>query len=181
MPIHQYQQKVCTRVYLLGNLISFHAQVVAEARSSEAFVALCLLTVAGTSLLTQQLGFSDTVRHLFSEIEDVWDSYMFLMCRFLNILFLLFFSCAAWCIFGWSIISRNKFPNADWSWYKTIQRLTPWIIFCSYWDFHRHAGTSMETFHRLCLGKLSVIFWGKKKLIENVLENVYHCLGLQYI
>lgn len=71
MPIHQYQQKVCTRVYLLGNLISFHAQVVAEARSSEAFVALCLLTVAGTSLLTQQLGFSDTVRHLFSEIEDV--------------------------------------------------------------------------------------------------------------
>ena len=71
MPIHQYQQKVCTRVYLLGNLISFYAQVVAEARSSEAFVALCLLTVAGTSLLTQQLGFSDTVRHLFSEIEDV--------------------------------------------------------------------------------------------------------------
>ena len=36
-------------------------QVVAETRSSEAFVALCLLTVAGTSLLTQKLGFSDTV------------------------------------------------------------------------------------------------------------------------
>ncbi|KAI4367164.1 hypothetical protein MLD38_022932 [Melastoma candidum] len=36
-------------------------EVVAEARSSEAFVALCLLTVAGTSLLTQQLGFSDTL------------------------------------------------------------------------------------------------------------------------
>ncbi|KAJ6345656.1 hypothetical protein OIU78_008334 [Salix suchowensis] len=36
-------------------------EVVAEARSSEAFVALCLLTVAGTSLLTQKLGFSDTV------------------------------------------------------------------------------------------------------------------------
>lgn len=36
-------------------------QVVAEARSSEAFVALCLLTVAGTSLITQKLGFSDTV------------------------------------------------------------------------------------------------------------------------
>nr|GMD02716.1 K(+) efflux antiporter 3, chloroplastic-like isoform X5 [Ipomoea batatas] len=38
-----------------------HFEVVAEARSSEAFVALCLLTVAGTSLLTQQLGFSDTL------------------------------------------------------------------------------------------------------------------------
>ncbi|KAL6012748.1 K(+) efflux antiporter 3, chloroplastic [Asimina triloba] len=36
-------------------------QVVAESRSSEAFVALCLLTVAGTSLLTQTLGFSDTL------------------------------------------------------------------------------------------------------------------------
>ncbi|KAJ0010122.1 hypothetical protein Pint_33523 [Pistacia integerrima] len=36
-------------------------EVVAEARSSEAFIALCLLTVAGTSLLTQQLGFSDTL------------------------------------------------------------------------------------------------------------------------
>lgn len=36
-------------------------EVVAESRSSEAFVALCLLTVAGTSLLTQMLGFSDTL------------------------------------------------------------------------------------------------------------------------
>lgn len=36
-------------------------EVVAEARSSEAFVALCLLTVAGTSLVTQKLGFSDTL------------------------------------------------------------------------------------------------------------------------
>ncbi|XP_030538281.1 K(+) efflux antiporter 3, chloroplastic [Rhodamnia argentea] len=36
-------------------------EVVAEARSSEAFVALCLLTVAGTSLTTQMLGFSDTL------------------------------------------------------------------------------------------------------------------------
>ncbi|KAL4179984.1 hypothetical protein AMTRI_Chr13g122900 [Amborella trichopoda] len=36
-------------------------EVVAESRSSEAFVALCLLTVAGTSLLTQTLGFSDTL------------------------------------------------------------------------------------------------------------------------
>ncbi|XP_039803946.1 K(+) efflux antiporter 3, chloroplastic-like [Panicum virgatum] len=36
-------------------------EFVAESRSSEAFVALCLLTVAGTSLITQQLGFSDTL------------------------------------------------------------------------------------------------------------------------
>ncbi|XP_051136781.1 K(+) efflux antiporter 3, chloroplastic [Andrographis paniculata] len=36
-------------------------EVVADARSSEAFVALCLLTVAGTSLITQKLGFSDTL------------------------------------------------------------------------------------------------------------------------
>ncbi|CAL8175678.1 unnamed protein product [Prunus armeniaca] len=43
--------------FLLRRVFEF----VAEARSSEAFVALCLLTVAGTSLLTQQLGFSDTL------------------------------------------------------------------------------------------------------------------------
>ncbi|XP_065870634.1 K(+) efflux antiporter 3, chloroplastic [Euphorbia lathyris] len=36
-------------------------EVVAEARSSEAFIALCLLTVTGTSLATQKLGFSDTL------------------------------------------------------------------------------------------------------------------------
>ena len=36
-------------------------EVVAAARSQEAFVALCLLTVTGTSLLTQKLGFSDTL------------------------------------------------------------------------------------------------------------------------
>ncbi|KAK1277866.1 hypothetical protein QJS04_geneDACA003351 [Acorus gramineus] len=36
-------------------------EVVAESRSSEAFVALCLLAVSGTSLLTQKLGFSDTL------------------------------------------------------------------------------------------------------------------------
>jgi Kef-type K+ transport system membrane component KefB len=35
-------------------------QVVAESRSDETFVALCLLTVTGASLLTQKLGFSDT-------------------------------------------------------------------------------------------------------------------------
>ncbi|KAM3742562.1 hypothetical protein ACB098_07G077400 [Castanea mollissima] len=43
--------------YLLRRVFEF----VAEARSSEGFVALCLLTVAGTSLLTQKLGFSDTL------------------------------------------------------------------------------------------------------------------------
>lgn len=36
-------------------------EIVAGARSTEAFVALCLLTVTGTSLLTQKLGFSDTL------------------------------------------------------------------------------------------------------------------------
>lgn len=35
-------------------------QVVAESRSDETFVALCLLTVTGASLITQKLGFSDT-------------------------------------------------------------------------------------------------------------------------
>ncbi|KAG2622206.1 hypothetical protein PVAP13_3NG276500 [Panicum virgatum] len=43
--------------YLMRRVFEF----VAESRSSEAFVALCLLTVAGTSLITQQLGFSDTL------------------------------------------------------------------------------------------------------------------------
>ncbi|KAG9445890.1 hypothetical protein H6P81_012018 [Aristolochia fimbriata] len=43
--------------YLLRRIF----EVVAETRSSEAFVALCLLTVAGTSLVTQKLGFSDTL------------------------------------------------------------------------------------------------------------------------
>ncbi|MCO5612748.1 hypothetical protein L7F22_067017 [Adiantum nelumboides] len=36
-------------------------EVVADSRSSEAFNALCLLTVTGTSLVTQKLGFSDTL------------------------------------------------------------------------------------------------------------------------
>ncbi|KAK4271358.1 hypothetical protein QN277_020062 [Acacia crassicarpa] len=36
-------------------------EVVADARSSEAFVALCLITIAGTSLFTQKLGFSDSL------------------------------------------------------------------------------------------------------------------------
>ena len=35
--------------------------MVAESRSDETFVALCLLTVTGASLLTQRMGFSDTM------------------------------------------------------------------------------------------------------------------------
>lgn len=36
-------------------------ELVAEAKSSETFIALCLLSVTGASLLTQRLGFSDTL------------------------------------------------------------------------------------------------------------------------
>ncbi|CAI7809203.1 unnamed protein product, partial [Closterium sp. NIES-54] len=36
-------------------------EFVAESRSTEAFVALCLLTVTGTSLITSKLGFSDSL------------------------------------------------------------------------------------------------------------------------
>ena len=43
-----------------GVMLAACAQV-AEARSDETFVALCLLTVTGASLLTQKLGFSDTM------------------------------------------------------------------------------------------------------------------------
>lgn len=35
--------------------------VVAESKSQEAFISLCLLTVAGTSFITAELGFSDTL------------------------------------------------------------------------------------------------------------------------
>ena len=35
--------------------------MVAQSRNSETFIALCLLTVAGTSLITQRLGLSDTM------------------------------------------------------------------------------------------------------------------------
>lgn len=35
--------------------------MVAESRSDEAFFALCLLTVTGAALLTEKLGFSDTL------------------------------------------------------------------------------------------------------------------------
>ncbi|KAK9810162.1 hypothetical protein WJX72_005895 [[Myrmecia] bisecta] len=48
---------------LLGGRIILRRifELVAEARSDETFVALCLLTVTGASLLTQKLGFSDTM------------------------------------------------------------------------------------------------------------------------
>ncbi|GLC53047.1 hypothetical protein PLESTB_000702300 [Pleodorina starrii] len=36
-------------------------EMVAQSRNSETFIALCLLTVAGTSLITQKLGLSDTM------------------------------------------------------------------------------------------------------------------------
>ncbi|PRW56322.1 K(+) efflux antiporter chloroplastic [Chlorella sorokiniana] len=36
-------------------------ELVAEAKSEETFVALCLLTVTGASLITQRMGFSDTL------------------------------------------------------------------------------------------------------------------------
>lgn len=36
-------------------------ELVAEARSEETFIALCLLSVTGASLLTQRMGFSDTL------------------------------------------------------------------------------------------------------------------------
>lgn len=48
-------------VYVSINLKWKLLQIVANSRSAEAFVAMCLLTVTGTSLLTQKLGFSDTV------------------------------------------------------------------------------------------------------------------------
>jgi hypothetical protein len=49
---------------------------VANSRSSEAFVAMCLLTVTGTSLLTQKLGFSDTVSgyNLFT-LASLYDEF----------------------------------------------------------------------------------------------------------
>jgi Kef-type K+ transport system membrane component KefB/voltage-gated potassium channel Kch len=50
-------------VLLLGGrfLLRRVFELVAEARSDETFVALCLLSVTGASLATQRLGFSDTL------------------------------------------------------------------------------------------------------------------------
>lgn len=43
------------------HLLLFCVQMVANSRSSEAFIAACLLTVGGSSLLTKQMGLSDTL------------------------------------------------------------------------------------------------------------------------
>ncbi|CAG9465914.1 unnamed protein product [Pedinophyceae sp. YPF-701] len=49
-------------IVLIGRyLVRYIFAVVASARSNEAFVALCLLAVTGTSFATQSLGFSDTL------------------------------------------------------------------------------------------------------------------------
>jgi Kef-type K+ transport system membrane component KefB len=50
-------------IVLLGGRIFMRRifELVAEARSEETFIALCLLTVTGASLLTQRMGFSDTL------------------------------------------------------------------------------------------------------------------------
>jgi len=56
---------------MILSIINALTQVVAESRSSEAFVALCLLTVSGTALLTQMLGFSDTVGHFFLKLLNM--------------------------------------------------------------------------------------------------------------
>lgn len=78
-------------------------QVVAEARSSEAFVALCLLTVAGTSLITQKLGFSDTVWQL---IMSFYANYNTNMSKYWAERFLIFFF-AARGFFSWGYFSGN--------------------------------------------------------------------------
>lgn len=51
----------CYPSFILNPLISFLPQVVAQSRNTEAFLALCLLTVAGASYTTNSLGFSDTM------------------------------------------------------------------------------------------------------------------------
>lgn len=48
----------CWQAYMFGICLT---QMVAESRSSDTFVALCLLTVVGASLLTQRIGLSDSL------------------------------------------------------------------------------------------------------------------------
>lgn len=50
-------------IVLLGGRLFMRRvfELVAEARSEETFIALCLLSVTGASLLTQRMGFSDTL------------------------------------------------------------------------------------------------------------------------
>lgn len=49
--------------------------MVAESDNNETFVGLCLLTVAGASLLTQRLGFSDTMGAFFAGVLLSESSY----------------------------------------------------------------------------------------------------------
>jgi Kef-type K+ transport system membrane component KefB len=48
-------------IALYLNLCACCGQVVAESKNTEAFLALCLLTVAGAAYTTNSLGFSDTM------------------------------------------------------------------------------------------------------------------------
>lgn len=43
-------------------------ELVAESRSDETFISLCLLTVTGAGLLTQKLGLSDTLGMLLMDV-----------------------------------------------------------------------------------------------------------------
>lgn len=46
-------------------------QLVAESRSDETFISLCLLTVTGAGLLTQKLGLSDTLGMPLTQLMHV--------------------------------------------------------------------------------------------------------------
>ena len=48
-------------IFLYEVYINLSFQVVAQSRNTEAFLALCLLTVAGAAYTTNSLGFSDTM------------------------------------------------------------------------------------------------------------------------
>ena len=56
-------------------------QLVAESRSDETFVALCLLTVTGASLCTQRLGFSDTLGAFVAGVLLAETNYRTQVCR----------------------------------------------------------------------------------------------------
>ena len=56
-------------------------ELVAEARSDETFVALCLLTVTGASLCTQRLGFSDTLGAFAAGVLLAETNYRTQVCR----------------------------------------------------------------------------------------------------
>lgn len=56
-------------------------QMVAQSRNSETFIALCLLTVAGTSLITQRLGLSDTMGAFLAGVLLSETSYRTQVCN----------------------------------------------------------------------------------------------------